>query len=481
MLQDIPTANSDVDVVLRLLTQHLARATPAVQTALASVPWQSAPRDWGAWLVPQLLWVGTPNTDGHVIWHPVAERNRNVLLPYSTGLPPLFASYLSVVRSFQVPLWDGERVWLLPPSLPQNPAFHFNLIASEYIHLYRATGFLAFAESRCGRWVACFDRHTASPGTDSAVYAFQTETLFRLEPRFFQEKSLFELVHPLGVRLYSSFREMLEAVCTGVAPHWEGWQSPHSRPEVNSMTPFDWSGILPPAPKASELCSTKSLQEVGNDLPHHIARIQSKLAILRKLDPAFLIWGAEHHRHRLLPVMTQSERTLFETTEKCTLPEAYAAYVMSIGNGGRGPWRSMRRTENSGAAWAWYWQHTDKFVKGRLQKKFPHTAEWNPIGDQKDAKTPTGYFHNRHVHGTIVIGPAADATLRQAYLLLVVSGPERGHVWSDLRNYGEGITPIVRRGPLSFLAWVEEGIDNDLTKVSEIYGSHVRRVREFVS
>ena len=52
---------------------------------------------------------------------------------------------------------------------------------------------------------------------------------------------------------------------------------------------------------------------------------------------------------------------------------------------------------------------------------------------------------------------------------LVVNGPEQGHVWADHRRRGEGIGPILRRGPYSFLAWFEQGLDRGLALVHSLY------------
>jgi hypothetical protein len=221
--------------------------------------------------------------------------------------------------------------------------------------------------------------------------------------------------------------------------------------------------------------------EGDRDLPgldEHLDRIARKLALLRDRDPAYLTWGSEYHRYRHNPPLLPDERARFEAAEGCRLPEAYAAYLTRIGNGGRGPWRWMDRVEVSGAAWLTSWRLGNGGVDAdRLARPFPHRRHWNPKPPGPRSKRLAEYHDNRRIDGTVIVGEAADASLVRANVLLVVAGPERGHVWSDLRNYGKGIKPVFRRGPLSFLAWLEDGIDRELGKMDALYDAVVAVLR----
>ena len=95
------------------------------------------------------------------------------------------------------------------------------------------------------------------------------------------------------------------------------------------------------------------------------------------------------------------------------------------------------------------------------------------------------YMSADRTQGSIVLGdwPYCEG---QAEAILILCGPERGHVWLDKRSaipddWEEakeagipprniaGIEPLVRRGPYSFLAWYEHWIDDVLQGIDALY------------
>src|SRR5262249_9028940 len=80
----------------------------------------------------------------------------------------------------------------------------------------------------------------------------------------------------------------------------------------------------------------------------------------------------------------------------------------------------------------------------------------------------------RQIAGTVLlegaVGMGPDA--RQP-LLLVVNGPERGHLWRDVRRVPPdgGIRPLFRRGPRPLLAWLEGALDSLLAGVDALYAN----------
>ncbi|HEY8504911.1 MAG TPA: hypothetical protein VIL46_10035 [Gemmataceae bacterium] len=132
----------------------------------------------------------------------------------------------------------------------------------------------------------------------------------------------------------------------------------------------------------------------------------------------------------------------------------------------------MWRLEYSGAFWAGVRTlggnapHDD-----RLRRPFPHRAHWRPEppDDPDDEEAWDRYESPGQVDGTIFLGEQRDEQGHAATWLLVVNGPERGHVWADQRRRGEGIRPVLRRGPYSFLAWYEAVLDAALARIDALY------------
>jgi hypothetical protein len=90
-------------------------------------------------------------------------------------------------------------------------------------------------------------------------------------------------------------------------------------------------------------------------------------------------------------------------------------------------------------------------------------------GGDEEGKRGYEEYHDPHlVNGTVLLSdlPAHRASCN---ILLVVSGPERGHIWVDDRVRGRGIYPLVRRGPYSLLAWLEGGLDYLLANIDSLY------------
>jgi hypothetical protein len=54
-------------------------------------------------------------------------------------------------------------------------------------------------------------------------------------------------------------------------------------------------------------------------------------------------------------------------------------------------------------------------------------------------------------------------------------------VWAYHRRGGEGIVPVVRRGPYSFLAWLEIGIDRGLALIESVYRGIADEARQWRS
>lgn len=124
---------------------------------------------------------------------------------------------------------------------------------------------------------------------------------------------------------------------------------------------------------------------------------------------------------------SSEELAAFEREHGITLPEAYREYLMKVGGGGTAKVSLLEdwcQPESAGS-----------MPEGFLRTPFPHAGAW-------DDPTREGYFDVRHAVGSMRI---VDVGCEE-YLLLVLSGPERGNVWVDARaSASKGIYPHVTR------------------------------------
>lgn len=210
-----------------------------------------------------------------------------------------------------------------------------------------------------------------------------------------------------------------------------------------------------------------------------IAVILHKLTLLRNADPQFHLFGADHHLYQLNPCLTESEVRAFEQKHSVKLPEEYRTFLLGAGDGGAGPGYGLFPLQET----------VISDESGYLARPFPYIEWWNGMTppnwwDLPDAQelTPTDtqtdadYFADSHVHGSLRL--AHDGC--GYYKHLVVSGPERGHIWEDGRAGDGGILPETPvKGPhdvegyllipkdgsrhrMSFFAWYGRWLDSSL-------------------
>jgi hypothetical protein len=304
--------------------------------------------------------------------------------------------------------------------------------------------------------------------------------LFRAEPVFYSRKTAADLIDPLAEPVFESFREMLTHFCMENAQCGEGEEhSPFSRPRPEAPPPFDWEPWLTPEPSADEAAAPQRADAVdAEELLTHLVRIQEKIALLRELDPGFFIRGADWHHYHMDPVLLSEERSRFEIAQGCVLPEAYGQFLQRVGNGGIGPDQGLWRLETSDPQVALVCGRTQALDENRVRRPFPHRSLWNPRVSAKGPLTELEYYADQQISGTVFLGERANDDGKTVTLLLVVAGPEQGHLWTDERSAKLGIRPLCRRGPYSFLAWHERGLDLTLEDVQQLYEAYYRDVQK---
>jgi hypothetical protein len=368
-------------------------------------------------------------------------------------------------------MWDGKRSLVLPATPTHDPLFDFERIIGMGGMLALTTEYFPFAVSVNEDYLVCADRRGVRPEDDSPVLLFPTESVFRLSPQMFAAGRGHNLADGLAREFFTSVEEMLEHFCGSRTSELGAKSAAFDRPRVSVPPPFDWGPLLLPVVPPDRPAPDQSELSAADVLPH-LTRIAEKVELIRALDPGFIAVGSEVHRHRMDPKLTDAERSAFEQSQGCILPTAYAGLLSGVGNGGAGPWRGLWCVEYSGDFWAAVRDGGRDGYEKRLRKPFPHRSAWTPDTSKFGTRQRTTYHHPKHVHGTVFLGQRPDEEGRLVTWLLVINGPERGHVWADHRNRGLGITPVVRRGPLSVLAWFENGLDGTLQQLDGAYARY---------
>jgi hypothetical protein len=236
------------------------------------------------------------------------------------------------------------------------------------------------------------------------------------------------------------------------------------------------------------------------------------LNALRAADRSLSLPGASSHRYANNPPLSETQVREFEEQFEVRLPEDYREYLLSVGNGGAGPDFGVFRLgfHADGHDRVRWEQGRDV---GTLSAPFPLSQPWNLPGfwpEDEDAVVSDAVIEasarelerlgiqlhrdrigRRDLVKNPFTGEPLPVTLwllvTEAYysaaLLngciplntegcnlsgwLVVTGPERGHVWRDLRVDHEGIVPAesARARRLTFRDWYEGWIEDCVATV----------------
>jgi len=213
-----------------------------------------------------------------------------------------------------------------------------------------------------------------------------------------------------------------------------------------------------------------------------LARILGKLEQLHHADRGLSVPGARQHRYRLGPPLAVRDLRCFELLHHVRLPDEYRTFLLQAGNGGAGPYAGLVPLEAAVIS-------TDEDF---LARPFPYRHWWNGISPPDWWALPNAHELDDHT-APHQADYAADAqvqgTLRLVhegcgyYRILVVSGAERGQVWSDERAGDGGVFPLpYHPGPyrtegfsliplsgamvrMTFLQWYEDWLDTSLQRI----------------
>lgn len=202
-----------------------------------------------------------------------------------------------------------------------------------------------------------------------------------------------------------------------------------------------------------------------------LLRIHQKLSELKRLDGrSKQLFGATTHNYALRNPLSLASVTRFEETYAVRLPPDYVAFMTQLGNGGAGPFYGLVAFEDC------LLTDLDSPKTATLSnpaEPFPFTAPWNmDLGDVDDEdlyeQLCEEYYADTYINGTIRVSDYGCAIR----LSLVVNGAAYGTIWTDDRAHNNGIHPSVEfgnPGPISFLDWYEQWLDNSLAEAQATY------------
>ncbi|MFJ9854431.1 SMI1/KNR4 family protein [Streptomyces sp. NPDC101150] len=193
------------------------------------------------------------------------------------------------------------------------------------------------------------------------------------------------------------------------------------------------------------------------------------------------VFGSMGHRFLLDEPLTLEKVADLEAQVGVVLPEEYREFLLQVGAGGAGPSYGVFPVRRVQGRWRWEGDGADLADLSRLAEPFPQQGpdpeqvsrlleerpeeeDFEEIEDFDEAIEawderwePVMFSPDRTV-GAVVISHIGCAARRW----LILSGPERGRIWSDNRVDDEDLAPLLdeRGEPMTFtrwyLAWLDE-------------------------
>lgn len=176
-----------------------------------------------------------------------------------------------------------------------------------------------------------------------------------------------------------------------------------------------------------------------------LARVRDKLRLLKEMDTGLSFFGAKSHLYELNPPAAESVVVAFEGKYGVTLPDQYREFLLSVGDGGAGPYYGLYPLRYAYEEMAW-------IKPGDIRKPFPLEQPWNPTSNPEGRNDlPAGARD-----GWIMLSHHCCAY----WSFLVVTGPQRCKVWDDFTTADGGLHPTGN----DFLAWYEQWLDTGLRR-----------------
>jgi hypothetical protein len=181
-------------------------------------------------------------------------------------------------------------------------------------------------------------------------------------------------------------------------------------------------------------------------MPLDVPKIVEDLWFLREADRNLAVFGANGHKYNLRPRLDEATVADFEHRYSLRLPNDYRRFLIELGNGGAGPYYGIHGLDELVETQQDYWND--------LSKPFPYLHQWtgppdllkaineedpNEVDDEnRRGKLIDEYWQVASRDGSINICEYG-CNLR---FLLILKGPEFGHIWFDATPDLAGYSPV---------------------------------------
>lgn len=190
------------------------------------------------------------------------------------------------------------------------------------------------------------------------------------------------------------------------------------------------------------------------------------------------ILGSQLHHWRLEPPLSPADLADLEDQLQVDLPDDYRSFLLQAGRGGAGPAYGLFPVRRINGRWQWEGDGADLTGLDTLSQPFPHVAAFNPAEGLPEPPAPADFtspeayeaaeeeywkhhdavaFDPEHSIGLLYLSHLGCA-LRHA---LVITGPARGHMWSDETADDNGYRPLHSADgtALTFTRWYRDWLD----------------------
>jgi len=194
-------------------------------------------------------------------------------------------------------------------------------------------------------------------------------------------------------------------------------------------------------------------------------KIIEKLNNLRKLDEKLSVFGADSHEYILNPVLSEDEVLKFEREHGITIPEDYRQFILTVGNGGAGPFYGLMKLEDNDEnkpdlSKPFEYTKEEPFMIMNMYEEIEEQLEEYEDEDEQDEAREAllNDMYKKCDRGIIFLAHEGCGM----YSVLVANGEEYGNVWYfDLAN-DAGIFPLSKAEtgePMKFTDWYEVWLD----------------------
>lgn len=217
--------------------------------------------------------------------------------------------------------------------------------------------------------------------------------------------------------------------------------------------------------------------------------VRERVEALADLPAAGKVFGSSGHHFRFDPVLSAEELAELEGQLGVQLPAEYRDFLLTVGRGGAGPSYGVFPLErDKDGRWSWCGDGDSMIDLDRMAEPFPvrhprmadMRAHDEACPEEENFESSDKYdeaYDEWHERGLELMWDY-DRTIGAICLChlgcaarewLVVSGPERGHMWSDYRVEDSDMGVITTKAgrPATFADWYLTWLDDATTTATQ--------------